>query len=577
MENENIAILPNVVYPLVYEHSTLIPLRNIKYYGNEVKPLGKGAYGVVYKYFNKQNNTYYAIKFAVVDDKDVSTIPTDFLVEIALMKKLRHINIASIIDVVHSKGAIGIVKNYAVSDLSDAIRSQKFTHQQKDKIAYQLLSGVAYMHSRHILHRDIKPSNILFDSVDDVKISDLGMAKPFACDPNNLWTNPVYTLGYRPLEILLSETANYSMPADIWALAVTLWELYVGRQLFIGNSEEDIILHIFETLGPHIDVNPTNFPKFKRTSEIFKPKNSNILRLLKPLWPYRTNNEEIGNIIVDMLEYDPMLRPSAYGSLRNLYFDNVRDVKSEKQLEPTDCLESNSRRDLHPAKQSAKYTPISANNKINLINAMAEACYMAEYHLRTFLLATTLLEIALPNLRYGYEDSLGLAHACVSLAANVNERYVKSVKFYIERGFVNDDGVLNDYRLDVLESVNYDLLHSTSYDYRIRIPDRHDTPKVWGLTKSFMMVVTLSPIKYKLFPSDIFDLCVGLACKYYAIVIPDDKYRKLTESLIPLYVIEITLSLNNMHSYMERWFVRMSGISGEHIEMIGSILLHTTK
>lgn len=43
----------------------------------------------------------------------------------------------------------------------------------------QILSGVEYLHIRGVAHRDLKPENILLDELDNIKISDFGMATVF--------------------------------------------------------------------------------------------------------------------------------------------------------------------------------------------------------------------------------------------------------------------------------------------------------------------------------------------------------------------------------------------------------------
>lgn len=43
----------------------------------------------------------------------------------------------------------------------------------------QLVSAVEYLHLRGVTHRDIKPENILLNHLDEIKLSDFGMATMF--------------------------------------------------------------------------------------------------------------------------------------------------------------------------------------------------------------------------------------------------------------------------------------------------------------------------------------------------------------------------------------------------------------
>jgi mitogen-activated protein kinase 15 len=63
------------------------------------------------------------------------------------------------------------------TDLYKAIYDGHLQDVHKKYVMYQLLKGLYYLHSAHILHRDLKPSNLLLSTQCELKICDFGLAR----------------------------------------------------------------------------------------------------------------------------------------------------------------------------------------------------------------------------------------------------------------------------------------------------------------------------------------------------------------------------------------------------------------
>ncbi|KAI0275240.1 kinase-like domain-containing protein [Gloeopeniophorella convolvens] len=115
-------------------------------------------------------------------------------------------------------------------------------------IIYQILSGVAYLHSpeRRIAHRDIKPRNVLLDTSGNVVLIDFGVAYSPTPGPEDVWPEPegkmYFEVGsgpYRAPELLFGTRKYDATACDLWALGATFAEFFTTLHRRVVTSEFD--------------------------------------------------------------------------------------------------------------------------------------------------------------------------------------------------------------------------------------------------------------------------------------------------------------------------------------------------
>ncbi|XP_076656232.1 serine/threonine-protein kinase ICK [Halictus rubicundus] len=247
--------------------------------------------------------------------------------EVKSLKKLSHANVVKLKEVIRENDVLYFVFEYMKENLYQLMkdRDKLFPEPVIRNIVYQVLQGLAFMHKHGFFHRDMKPENLLCMGPELVKIADFGLAREIRSRPP--YTDYVSTRWYRAPEVLLHST-TYNSPIDIWAVGCIMAELYTFRPLFPGKSEIDEIFKICSVIGmPEKDDWPEGyqlaaamnfkFPNFTRTS----------LNVLIP-----NASQEAVILMEDMLQWNPIKRPTAQQSLRYPYFqiNAPRLVNSKK-------------------------------------------------------------------------------------------------------------------------------------------------------------------------------------------------------------------------------------------------------
>ncbi len=163
--------------------------------------------------------------------------------EIDILKNLDHPNILRLYEVFEDKKFIYLVTEFCeAGELFDEIvKRQRFDERDAAIIIKQLLSAIAYCHSKSVCHRDLKPENILIDNKEtlSIKLIDFGTSQKF--DTEEKMELILGTAYYIAPEVLKGE---YDEKCDVWSIGVILYILLSGEPPFPGSNDKEILKHV---------------------------------------------------------------------------------------------------------------------------------------------------------------------------------------------------------------------------------------------------------------------------------------------------------------------------------------------
>uniref|UniRef100_A0A4W4FMG9 cyclin-dependent kinase n=1 Tax=Electrophorus electricus TaxID=8005 RepID=A0A4W4FMG9_ELEEL len=249
--------------------------------------LGEGTYATVFKGRSKLTENLVALKEIRLEHEEGA--PCTAIREVSLLKNLKHANIVTLHDIIHTDRCLTLVFEYLDSDLKQYLDNcRNIMSMSNVKVfMFQLLRGL---------------------------LADFGLARAKSV-PTKTYSNEVVTLWYRPPDVLLGST-EYSTPIDMWGVGCILYEMATGRPLFPGSTVKEELHLIFRLMGtPTEETCPGITANEEFRSYLFPQYRAQALINHVP----RLDTEGI-DLLTTLLLYDTRKRISAEASLRHAYF-----------------------------------------------------------------------------------------------------------------------------------------------------------------------------------------------------------------------------------------------------------------
>lgn len=273
------------------------------------KLLGQGATSRVYLAFDLKLKRDVALKILKSENIDEKKIK-NFKREARAISMLNHKNIIKIYAIEQMDDLHFIVQEYV-----EGITLKEYTKENNQleisKIVnyiIQVLEGLEHAHAKKVIHKDIKSQNILLSTVDEIKITDFGIADILE-DENTKTQSLMGTPQYVAPEVLRGYPATNQ--TDIYSVGILLYELLIGHAPFTAEKPTVIMMKQLNQPIPSVrqlrDIIPQSLENIVIKSTAKKLSNryqtaSEMSKDLKECLTLKKQNEDILILKNDLIE-----------------------------------------------------------------------------------------------------------------------------------------------------------------------------------------------------------------------------------------------------------------------------------
>ena len=227
--------------------------------------LGSGGYGAVFKATHNGQSVAVKAMFAVagaavgaasLSEKVPASVVKSVRREAMIMCSLNHPNILRVFGVVPERAWI-VMELCEGGALDTLLRDidEELDRATMARIAAETATGIAYLHlpDVSIVHGDMKAGNVLLTKDRSVRICDFGMSEA----KNRSRTMTAANVGRSGAALTVAwsapelfEDAPKSNATDVYALGVTLWEIYERRVPFGNMPEAAVVSQVMQGKRP---------------------------------------------------------------------------------------------------------------------------------------------------------------------------------------------------------------------------------------------------------------------------------------------------------------------------------------
>jgi tRNA A-37 threonylcarbamoyl transferase component Bud32 len=202
-----------------------------------VSLLGEGGMGAVYRAWDTRLNVPVALKEMTpqpgLDPQMLAQLRQQFRQEAEVLARLNHPHLVRVTDFFEERGNTYLVMDFVEGEsLADRIvRRGPLPEAEVLASAGQLLSALAYCHTRGVIHRDIKPQNVIIQPDGRAVLVDFGLVKLW--DPHDPRTKTAMrgmgTPEYAPPEQYETDIGHTDARSDVYSMGAMLYHALAGQ------------------------------------------------------------------------------------------------------------------------------------------------------------------------------------------------------------------------------------------------------------------------------------------------------------------------------------------------------------